>query len=398
MKFYDRYLSDFICYLLFFAWFPFVAIKLNAGWGPALSGSLLTAIAAVGVAIGIFSGHFADRYGKRPLLLLVFTGYVLAQIMFLLSAVGHNLLLHFLAFGLMSWSFSVYFPISKSLIADIAQEREWKSLYATLHVIFNICVVLGPLLGGLLLPDSVWLPTTCLVLALVNLLTNARMLKADVRTIPAAPRQNAFKTFYHLMKDYRLTLFIIGSVLAAQAFMQMELLLPLVINHQDLNYPLPWGGYTLNSVNIFTLCLAFNGILIVLFTRFFARLSNHYSLTTAFVLSGILYAGSMLFFGYSSTFIGLLLGVIILTCAELLVVSVQDSFIAQISTPENRSGYFAAASIRFSISRIFAPQMIIIAGMLGFSLAFVFVAVLAFCSSLVFFGLFTRLNQTLVYE
>ncbi|SLM65013.1 MULTISPECIES: MFS transporter [Dickeya] len=387
MKRIYRYISDAIMYVSFFSWFPFVAIHLNQQWGGALTGTLLSLVAVLSVIISLYVARLADYYAKKKVLNAIFSGYLLAALLFVLSFWYASPVLYLCAFSLLSWSFTLYFSVSKAIVSDAFPASEWKRVFSALHVIFNVAFVVGPLLGGLLANQGVWHAGIMLAATLVNMAAH-HVLTDDV-VPPPQKKRNAFQQFYGLSKDYRLSLFLLGSILAAQAFMQLELLLPVTIEERLRDLSATLLTYSVSSVSLFTLCMVVNGALIIALTRPFASLSDRYSLKFAFCASGMLYGLSMVIFAFATGPGGFMGGVLVLTLAELLVVSVQDTYIATISPEDKRSSYFAAASIRFSISRIFAPQMLFIAGIMGNTAAFLIVGFIAALSAVVFMLLFS---------
>ena len=387
MKRIYRYFSDVIIYVSFFSWFPFVAIHLNKVWGGTLTGALLSLVAVLSVLISLNVARLADHYSKKKVLNAIYASYMLASALFILSFWYDSPVLYLMAFSLLSWAFTIYFSVSKAIVSDSFPTEEWKHVFSMLHVIFNVAFVAGPVLGGLLVEHGIWHAWITMAATLINLVAH-HILTEDV-TPPQQKKLNAFQQFYSLSKDYRLSLFLLGSVLAAQAFMQLELLLPVTIEERLKHISTSLLSFNVNVVSLFTLCMVVNGSLIILLTRFFAGLSDNYSLRFAFTASGILYGISMVIFAFSTAPAGFFIGVLVLTLAELLVVSVQDTYIATISPEDKRSSYFAAASIRFSVSRIFAPQMLLVAGITGSTNAFMIVALLAVLSSVVFALLFS---------
>lgn len=59
-----RFFSDFLIYLIFFSWFPFVSIHLTKKWGGE-TGELLSCIAVLGVVISLYTAHLSDRFDKK---------------------------------------------------------------------------------------------------------------------------------------------------------------------------------------------------------------------------------------------------------------------------------------------------------------------------------------------
>ena len=92
-------------------------------------------------------GHWSDRIGRRPLILLGIAGYVVAQVIFGLSTSLGLLYVARVIGGVLS---SATLPVSAAYVADMTTTEERSRGMAWLGTASSLGVVVGPALGGLL--------------------------------------------------------------------------------------------------------------------------------------------------------------------------------------------------------------------------------------------------------
>jgi dipeptide/tripeptide permease len=71
----------------------------------------------------------------------------------------------------------------------------------------------------------------------------------------------------------------------------------------------------------------------------------------------------------------------IFTFGELMAAGLQQSFVSKLAPEHMRGQYFAAGSLRFTISRTIAPLSIPMTVWFGYGWTFIVLAVLALCSA-----------------
>ena len=92
-------------------------------------------------------GHWSDRIGRRPLILIGIAGYVVAQVMFGLSTSLWLLYAARVLGGILS---SATLPVSAAYVADATTDEERGRGMAWLGTAVSLGVVVGPALGGML--------------------------------------------------------------------------------------------------------------------------------------------------------------------------------------------------------------------------------------------------------
>ena len=110
--------------------------------------TLLTAVYPLGqLVFAPVWGHWSDRTGRRPLLLMGLAGYVIAQILFGLATSLWLLYAARILGGILS---SATLPVSAAYVADATTDVERGRGMAWLGTATSLGVVVGPALGGLL--------------------------------------------------------------------------------------------------------------------------------------------------------------------------------------------------------------------------------------------------------
>lgn len=380
---------------LFYSLFPFMVLYLNKAWGVAISSVALAAISIVGVAAGIWGGILSDRIGRRPLVLMTGAGFFLSIIVYLIGRYINSYLLVYIAFAIMSIAYSSYLPAGRAYMADWLDETRQKKVFTLSYQVFNVAVILGPIIGSFVyVKVSLWFTCISIGGALLVLIIGqwATPEYQGNNLIERPIRTGYFQSVTVVWKDRRLLFFVVGSVLAGQAFMQLEILLPAKLFHDLLN-EVTFFGLTISSSQYYASLLIANGVMVVGFGTLAAYLSTKYSTKFGFVGSSLLYALSMVIFGFSDSYMMYSIGVIVLTTAELLVVSIQDAYVANIAPPDRKGQYFAGANIRYSLSRIIAPQMLALVPLAGYKGSFLIAALFSIMSAVAFLQLFRQGGQ-----
>uniref|UniRef100_A0A060THI9 ARAD1D31416p n=1 Tax=Blastobotrys adeninivorans TaxID=409370 RepID=A0A060THI9_BLAAD len=114
----------------------------------ALSTVVLTSFALGQMITGVFWGRFSDTYGRKPSLLLGILGTAIATLVFGLSRNIYWAIAGRMLAGLLNGNVGVM----RTMIAEIiGKHKEYQTrVFAIMPITFNIGMVIGPTIGGLL--------------------------------------------------------------------------------------------------------------------------------------------------------------------------------------------------------------------------------------------------------
>jgi DHA1 family tetracycline resistance protein-like MFS transporter len=142
-------LLDMISFGIIIPVFPQLILKLQGGdmaGAAAIFGIFGTAFALMQFIFSPVQGALADRFGRRPVILLSNLGLGLDYIV---MAVAPTIPILFLG-RLVSGATSASFSISGAYVADVTPPQERAARFGMLGAAFGIGFIIGPAIGGLL--------------------------------------------------------------------------------------------------------------------------------------------------------------------------------------------------------------------------------------------------------
>lgn len=403
-----RLLGEAMMNFLFWAYFPFMTIFFQDAFGKDKAGWLLMLSQALSVLASLVGGYCADRFGRRRMMSIAVAGQ---SITFLVFAYANSpwltsSALTFLAFSFLGiWS-ALYWPASHAMVADVVKEKDRASVFAVFYTSLNIAVVVGPLIGTVLFYSYRF------QMLLAGFLLTAILfviMQVFIReTVPEKKQEKAdhaswykavwkeLQTYRIIAKDRTFLLFIVAGVLVAQTFMQLDILIAVytseVITNQTV-FALGDLRIEVDGKQAFSLILALNGLLVAIFTVFTSKFVTKFRIARVFVASSIAYAAGILLYGMTESFWIFVVAIILFTIGELMVVGLQESFVASLATEESRGQYFSAASLRFTLGKLLAPLSLVLVSYMSYQLTFTILALLALVSAFVYNAMFKRYHK-----
>ncbi|MCD4840255.1 MULTISPECIES: MFS transporter [Neobacillus] len=390
--------------ITYWMFFPFLSIYFADEFGKSRAGFLLVFSQIFSVIANLLGGYCADRFGRKRMMVFSSIGQGLS--FFVFGAASSPWLqspwLGFISFAFAGIFGSLYWPASQAMVADVVDEKQRSGVFAVFYTSLNIAVVIGPLLGAIFYVQyrfQLLLLAGVVCIALGFVLTKWTRETAPVSkgaTSSVSEKwydvlKNQLKNYKQIIKDRTFLLFIIAGVLAGQTFMQLDMLLPVyikdVVKEQSL-FSIGGWSHIVAGEQAFGIVLAENGFLVAMFTVAVTKWMSRYYERNVFVLSSIVYALSLVLFSQTEWIWGLILAMAVFTFAELMGAGLQQSFVSKIAPPHMRGQYFAASSLRFTISRTIAPLSIPMTVWIGYNWTFFVLFILALFSAALYWLMF----------
>ncbi|MGX6444755.1 MDR family MFS transporter [Neobacillus sp. K501] len=399
-----RLFSEAMMNITFWMFFPFLTIYFADEFGKSKAGFLLVFSQLFSVLANLMGGYCADRFGRKRMMVLSAIGQGLS---FLAFAAASSPLLNspwigFISFAVAGVFGSFYWPASQAMVADVVDEKNRSSVFAIFYTSINIAVVIGPIIGAIFYVQYRF--QLLLIAGIVCILLGFILAKWTRETVPVqkvtaidGDRKwyyfllNQIKDYSLIIKDRTFLLFIIAGVLAGQTFMQLDLLFPVymkdVIEQQTIFSIGEWS-FTVKGEQAFGIVLAENGFLVALLTVMVTKWMDQFKERNVFVLSSVVYAISIVLFSQTHWIWGFILAMAVFTFAELMGAGIQQSFVSKLAPEHMRGQYFAAASLRFTISRTIAPLSIPLTVGIGYGWTFFVLTLLALASAAIYWLMF----------
>lgn len=398
-----RLFGESLMNITFWMFFPFLTIYFAEAFGKDKAGLLLILSQVFSVLANLMGGYCADRFGRKTMMVLSAFGQGICFILFAIasSPAIESYWLGFICFTFVGVFGAFYWPASQAMVADVVEEKHRSDVFAIFYTSINIAVVVGPILGALFYVQ--YRSQLLLIAGIVCILLALVLAKWTRETVPentAVAGENdkwysflgaQVKDYGIIFRDRTFLLFIIAGVLAAQTFMQLDLLIPVytkeAVDNQSLFSIGSWS-FTVHGEQAFGVLLSENGFLVALFTVAVTRYVAKFKERNVFVTSSLFYAASIIMFGQTQWIWGLIIAMAIFTLGELMAVGLQQSFVSRIAPEHMRGQYFAAASLRFTVGKTIAPISIPLTVWIGYDWTFAILAVLAVISAFLYWLMF----------
>ncbi|WP_226645512.1 MDR family MFS transporter [Mesobacillus subterraneus] len=399
-----RLFGEALMNITFWMFFPFLTIYFAESFGKDKAGFLLIFSQVFSVFANLLGGYTADRFGRKRMMVISAFGQGIAFLVFAyaVSPWFTSPMLGFICFTLVGMFGSIYWPASQAMVADVVPEKDRSSVFAIFYTQINIAVVVGPILGAIFYVKYRF--ELMVAVAIISILLALVLAKWTRETVPASARKARAENgkWYDFLKDqisdYKVIvqdkiflMFIIAGILAAQTFMQLDLLFPVYTKdtvHNQTVLELGSKVFTVNGEQAFGLILSENGLLVALFTVVVTRWVTRFRERNVFVLSSLIYAVAILMFGATNWIWGLIGAMAVFTLAELMTAGLQQTFISNLAPEKMRGQYFAAASLRYTIGRTIAPISIPLTVWIGYGWTFTILSILAVLSAVLFWVMF----------
>ena len=131
-------------------YFPFMMLYFTDVFGKSLAGILMVIPPVMGVVANLFGGYWADKYGRKKMMVTALSIEAVALIIFAFSP---NPWIDFLMFTILASAGSIYHPASAAMVADLVPVEKRRPIFAAFYSSMNVGVVVRPMLGAMFFED-----------------------------------------------------------------------------------------------------------------------------------------------------------------------------------------------------------------------------------------------------
>ncbi len=328
--------------------FPFFALYLTDRFQIGMSEvGLLFAIWSLAAFPGnLLGGALADRMGRKYLLIFSLLASSLSTL-----AMGFVTSLDaFYLLALVSGVFTeVGGPAYNAMVADLLPERQRAQGFGILRVAFNVSVVMGPAIGGLLAARSYLLlfVIDAVISAIVALIVWLAMPETRPEPHPDAQPESVGRTFAGYLvplRDRIFLLFLLAGMLAWFVYMNMNTTLGVYLRDDH--------GI---AENLYGLILSLNAIMVVFLQFPITRWIAPYRPMRVIAAGTALYAVGFAMYGFTSTYVMFLMAMVVITVGEMLIAPVYQAEVADLSPEAMRGRYMAVSGFAIGIPYAIGP-------------------------------------------
>jgi MFS family permease len=330
--------------------FPFFALYITSKFNVGMTdvGVLFAAFSVSSFAGSAIGGALTDRFGRKGVIMFGLIASSFSTLAMGLIGTFHTFFFLALFVGILT---DVAGPAHQAMIADILPEEKRADVYGILRVAFNLSVVIGPAIGGLLASRSYLLLflSDAVISLLTAILIAIFLPETKPQAHPDAPKETVARSFVGYGQVFRNTAFMLflGAVLL-QVFTYMNMNTTLGVYLRNV-HGTPESGYGL--------LLSINAAMVVLMQFPITRRITKYPPMLMMAAGTFLYVIGFSMYGFVTTYALFVLAMVIITIGEMVVAPVSQALVASFAPEEMRGRYMAVSGFSWGIPFAVGPYL-----------------------------------------
>ncbi len=330
--------------------FPFFTLYITERFdvGMTEAGIIFTIFSVSSIIGSMFGGAMTDKFGRRWMIVF---GLATSALSSLVMGFVDSLLVFYAIAGFAGLFSNAGGPAQQAMVADILPKAQRAQGYGIWRVLANLAVTIGPAIGGLLaarsylalfLSDAV----TSLVMAgmVIALLPETKPEKAADK--PEESLRQTLAGYTAVLRDNIFMLYIVISILMVIVYVQMNSTMAVYLR-DSRGIPAQGYGYILSM----------NAGMVVLFQFWITRKTSHLPPLLVIAAGVALYAVGFAMYGFVSAFALFLVGMVIITMGEMLILPAAQALTAQFAPEDMRGRYMAMYGFSWTIPFAIGPLL-----------------------------------------
>lgn len=311
---------------------PYLTLYMlnDIGISAVLTGIVLMTYTVSGMPSMVLGGMFADRFGRRIVLLSSLGLMSVTMFMYFFAYDFETLVI--LAF-VDSFVGSMYMPAANAMIADMIPAPERPRAYSTLRIAWNVGIVFGPVLGGVIvLAYSIQVLFVFGALILASAFVINLLYIKETKPVGGTTEKITFRAVLNVSKDRRFFLLCGLSGIFWFFFSQWMSVMPAYASSE-----LGIKDYSFGAL------FAVSALLTVLFQLWVTSKTVKFSRSAVLVSGQVIASVGFALIFFASDFYSLLACIVVITVGEIIYMSIIATIIADLA-PENKRGLYMGFS------------------------------------------------------
>lgn len=310
--------------------------------------TLITISSTIGMLVSFLGGSLADRFGRKPLMILALAAHGLA---YLLMSQASTYLAFLLPMSIMGAAMPFYAVGSDAMMADLLPPEKRTQGYSILRMMNNAGIAIGPSIGGFLVTRSYAL---AFYAAAAGMLTYAVLILVFARETlrRAAPGQKTESLAQNLLgfgQVFRDRIFITFVAATAFGLIAPLMMWTLLAVYTNTYFGLPENLYAWLPVTNALMCV---------FVQYFVSLVTRRFRPLLMIAAGMLvYAVGVGSVGLMNSFWGFWTSMVIITFGELILMPTGTTYAANRAPEAMRGRYMSIYWLTWGLARAAAPMI-----------------------------------------
>jgi MFS family permease len=331
--------------------FPFIAVYVAKHFNATFTqvGVVFAIISISGLVGNGVAGALTDRFGRRSMMIIGLVVSALSSVAF--GLVNDLSLLYGLAavVGLLG---AIGWPAQGAMIADLVPEDKRADAYGVARVLENLVFVIGPVIGGLLAPQTGYL-LLFVIDAFSSMATAALVFMVLPETKPEKKEGETHETLAQTLAGYR-------TVARDRLFAAFTLIFLLL----NVGYVQMYGTLAVFLTRVraepestYGTIFAIGALEVVVFQFAITRRISNRPPMLMMVLGALLYAIGLAMYGFVTTPFLYGVAMVVIVIGEMITVPVAQALVARFAPEDMRGRYMAAGGFAWIIPQAAAPLL-----------------------------------------
>ena len=329
---------------------PFTMIYVSGKLGLPMTttATLLTFRSVAGIITSLLAGPLTDALGRKWVMVV---GLFLFGTTFIMMEAADTLL----AFALVMTLQGIFTPIyqvgADAMLTDLVAPEKRIDAYSLTRMGHNVGVALGPVIGGALVMTSYQL---AFYLGAVGMFFYAILMLFGVKEtlVQRTPLKMAMhpKTLFDgygvIFKDRK---FIVSTIAVIMITLGVSMIWVLMPVYAKTNYQIPENLYGWLPLT--------NAAMVIFLQLVITQWAKRFHPVHAMALGGGIYFVAMMWFATASSFWMFLVGFMIMTLGELILVPTSATYAANLAPEDKRGRYLGLYGLHWSVASGIGPVL-----------------------------------------
>ncbi|WP_368901780.1 MDR family MFS transporter [Oceanobacillus oncorhynchi] len=349
--------------------FPFMAIYFSSNLGITWAGAILTLTTIASIIFGMYGGSFADRFGRKKVMV---AGSTVQTVAFVIIALANSpwfesVWLSFVMFFLLSITSRFIDPASEALLIDVSSEEEQPLMYRFIYWSTNLAFSIGIILGGLLfLTHKFELFLGFAILSIFTFLLTLVWIQDDY--VPKnEQKKNGFmlgfiSDYTEVLKDARFMVLCVSTLLILSLEFQLYGFIAVRLS-EDIHTSL--FGITIDGPKMLSILIITNTMLVILASGILGNTVQKINIKSTLFLGLFMYVLGYSFLAWSNVVVVLTIAIIVATIGEILFQPIRSTYVAQLANKDARGSYMAVSGLSMEAGQILGSLGLMVSAFLS---------------------------------
>ncbi|BFT71715.1 MFS transporter [Paenibacillus sp. P36] len=357
---------------------PFMSIYFSGKLGDTSAGLVVILGILAGVIAGIVGGYYADRIGRKKLMLTAEIGWMIC---FMGMALSNSPWLSspWMTFVLMifvSMFWGVHGPANDAMLLDVTAPDIRKYMYAIMYWMNNLSFAIAGIAGAFLFKSYLFeLFIGLSVIGLISLIITYFFIHEAYQPKPLSDRGEVGGSFQgktSLWSNYKLVLydktfmiFTIASLLLVSVEFHLGNYVGVRLEKEMVSAPfIPWmeSSWTVDGLKMLGFIRTENTVLVVVLSVLMGVLMRRFSDSKVLFIGYTCYILGYSYLAYSNQPWLLMLSMFIATVGELMYVPIKQAYLGNIAPDHARSSYMALYGMVYKGATLLGGVGVILGG------------------------------------